>query len=257
MTDEKHPTAAEKMFGEMLPLVHGFLDTIDKEFGEILVNDVFNRVYGREEKLDIKTRELCTVTMLSVVGRLDDLKSHLAVALNLGWCLDEIRDCLLLCCIPSGWPTAFDGTRVLATFCEERQITPPPVKDFRNGYEETDWLQQGMAYGHKFLGESLFKEIIEKLSLGGDDFKEFIIISVYGKLLSRSTLDERTKYLCMIAAFAALKSKGHLAVMISASLKNGVTEQEIKEVLFYCCIYAGQEATLQGLEVYKNCIASS
>jgi len=256
MTDANHKTAADKMFGEMLPLVQGFLGAIDKEFGEILIKDVFDRVYGREEKLDIKTRELCTVTMLSVLGRLDDLKGHLAVALNLGWTFDEIRDCLLICCIPAGWPTAFDGMRVLENFCKEREITAPPPRDFRTGYHDTDWLKTGKAYGKAFLGAPLFNELILKMSFGGDDFKEFIIISVYGKLLSRTALDERTKYLCMIAAFTALKSPGHLKLMISSSLENGVTEEEIKEVLFYCCIYAGQEATLQDLDVYGKCVKS-
>ena len=246
----------KKMFGEMLPLVQGFLGTIDKEFGEILIHDVFNRVYGREDKLDIKTRELCTVTMISVLGRLEDLKGHLSVAMNLGWALDEIRDCLLICCIPAGWPTAFDGMRVLENFCKEREITAPTPKDLRSGYHETDWLKRGEEYGRAFLGDLLFDELMSRMSFGGDDFQEFIIISVYGKLLSRSVLDDRTKHLCMIAAFAALKSPVHLKWMISSSLEQGVTEEEIKEVLFYCCIYAGQEATLQALDVYGKCMQS-
>ena len=107
------------------------------------------------------------------------------------------------------------------------------------------------------MGEWFFNELISQLSSGGDDFKEFIIISVYGKLLSRAVLDERTKRLCMIAAFAALKSHDHLKFMMSGSIANGVTKEEVKEILFYCCIYAGQEATIQALDVFQKCIESS
>jgi hypothetical protein len=42
------------MFGEKLPSIQGRLDGVDKEFSDVLINDVLNRVYGRQEKLDIK-----------------------------------------------------------------------------------------------------------------------------------------------------------------------------------------------------------
>jgi 4-carboxymuconolactone decarboxylase len=256
MTDAKQPTAAEKMFRERLPLMQGLMDRVDKEFSDVLNNDVLNQIYGREEKLDIKTRELCTLTMLSVLNRLDDLKNHLGAALNLGWSLDEMKDCLLLCCLPGGWPAAIDGVRLLYLYCKEMELAPPAPGTFRSGYHSTDWLKKGTEYGIRFWGEPIFNELISKYSLEGKDFKEFIIISVYGKLLSREVLDERTKRLCMIAAFAALKSHEHLKFLISGSLENGVTKEEVKEVLFYCGIYAGQEATLQAFDIYRKCLAS-
>ena len=57
MTDAKQPSPTERMFGEKLLSIQGRLDFVDKEFSDILINDVLNRVYGRQEKLDIKTRE--------------------------------------------------------------------------------------------------------------------------------------------------------------------------------------------------------
>ena len=57
MTDAKQPSPTEEMFGERLPSIQGRLDGVDKEFSDVLINDVLNRVYGRQEKLDIKTRE--------------------------------------------------------------------------------------------------------------------------------------------------------------------------------------------------------
>ena len=61
----------------------------------------------------------------------------------------------------------------------------------------------------------------------------------------------------MIAAFAALKSHEHLKYIISGSLDNGVAKEEIKEMLFYCGIYAGQEATLQAFDIYRKCVVSA
>ncbi len=255
MGDSRRLSPAEKMFGERLPFIQQLLDDLDKEFSDILINDVFNGVYGREKKLDIKTRELCTVSMLLVLNRLDDLKGHLDVALNLGWSLDEIRDCVFLCCIPGGWPAAIDGLRLLYLYCKEIKLPSPAAKALRNGYHSTDWLKMGTEHGEKFWGTFGFKELMTQFPSGEEDLKAFII-TVYGKVLSRPLLDERTKRLCLIAAFAALKSRNYLEFLIRASLKNGLSKQEIVEILLYCGIYAGQEASFQSVDIYRKCLKS-
>ena len=74
---KKELTAAEKMYGETLSPIRAILDNIDQELGEMLIEGIFNQIYGRESKLDIKTRELCTITLLCVLGKSDDLTGHL------------------------------------------------------------------------------------------------------------------------------------------------------------------------------------
>ncbi len=252
--DQKKTPAAEKMMKELLPFVQTALDAIDPEFGEILIHQIFNRVYGREDHLDIKTRELCTVAMLTVLGRLDDLKTHLRVASNLGWRITEIREILLLCAIPGGWPASFDGLRILESHCKDTGTALEPPQAMRPGYQETDWVLAGREQGGMRLGAAGFENLVSQICPDPDDFRDFIVSTVYGKLLTRNVLDERTRYLCMIAAFAALKSGEHLRCFISGSLENGLDPGEIREVLLYCCIYAGQEATLQAMNIYRQCI---
>ena len=254
MSDRQKTQAAEKMMGAMLPHVKTALDAIDPEFGEILIHEIFNRVYGREDQLDIKTRELCTVAMLNVLGRLDDLKTHIRVAANLGWQTKEIKEILLLCAIPVGWPASFDGLRIFDAYCRENNLPADPPQDFRPGYHENNWEQTGRENGGKFLGSAAFEDLISRLSPEADDFRGFILSTVYGKLLTREVLDERTRRLCLIAAFAALKSKKHLRYFISGSLESGLSAVEIQEVLLYSCIYAGQEAALQAMKIYRQCI---
>jgi 4-carboxymuconolactone decarboxylase len=246
-------SAAERMLKEMYPLVGAALDAIDGEFSEILINDIFNRVYGREEHLDIKTRELCTVAMLTATGRLHDLRTHIRVALNLDWETDEIREIILLCAIAGGWPAAFDGVRILDEYCKENNIDPPKAKELRKGYSDKDWIAEGIENGMALFGKKTFDNLISAFSPGGDDFKEFILTAVYGKLLARDHLDMRTKLLCLIAAFAALKSSVHLKAFIMGGLKNDVLPREIREVLLYSCIYAGQEAAFAAMQIFGEC----
>ncbi|MFO7965097.1 MAG: carboxymuconolactone decarboxylase family protein [Desulfobacterales bacterium] len=249
---KKNPeAAAERMLKEWHPVVRTVLDGVDQEFADILFNDIFNRVYGREERLDIKTRELCTVAMLTAVGRLHDLKTHLKIAFNLGWSGVEIREVILLCAICGGWPAAFDGVRMLDEYCRENGIAGPPAGELRHAYTGRDWIKAGYENGAALFGKSAFEDLIRAVS-SGNDFQEFILIAVYGKLLTRNRLEKRTVFLCLIAAFAASRSAAHLGYFISAGLKQGILSREIEEVLLYCCIYAGQEASLEGLRVFRK-----
>jgi 4-carboxymuconolactone decarboxylase len=252
VNDPKTMTASQQMMRQMLPFVQTALDAIDPEFGEILIRQIFDRVYGREDKLDIKTRELCTVAMLTVLGRLDDLKTHLRVASNLGWTAEEIREMLLICAIPAGWPASFDGLRIFDAFVKESGATITPLR-VRPGYHETDWEVRGKENGSRLLGTAAFEKLVSQICPESDDFRGFVVSTVYGKLLTRNVLDERTKFLTLIGAFAALKSADHLGCFIPGALKNGISGTEIKEVLLYCCIYAGQEAMIQALAVYRKC----
>jgi 4-carboxymuconolactone decarboxylase len=256
VNDQKKTPAAEKMMKELLPFVKTALDAIDPEFAEILIDQVFNRVYGREDQLDIKTRELCTVAMLTVLGRLDDLKTHLRVASNLGWRITEIREILLLCAIPGGWPASFDGLRILDAHCKDTGTALELPQAMRPGYQEADWVLTGKEQGGRRLGEAVFEKLVSRICPGHDDFRDFIVSTVYGKLLTRIILDERTKILCLIAAFAALKNTHHLRCFISGALANGLNAVEIKEILLYCCIYAGQEATFHAMEIFQACAAT-
>lgn len=71
----------------------------------------FGMVWARPG-LERKNRSMINIAMLTALGRLNQLKSHLEVGLNNGVTVEEIREILLQCAVYSGLPSAVDGFRV-------------------------------------------------------------------------------------------------------------------------------------------------
>jgi 4-carboxymuconolactone decarboxylase len=78
---------------------------------EFITRNAWGTVWCREG-LDMKTRSLITVSMLTALGRSNELKGHLRGALNNGATPEEIREVLLHAAVYCGAPLAVDAFRV-------------------------------------------------------------------------------------------------------------------------------------------------
>ena len=71
--------------------------------------------------LDMKTRSLITVAMLTALGRQHELQGHVRGALNNGCTVEEIRETLLHCAVYAGVPAAIDAFRAAQEVLDEMQ----------------------------------------------------------------------------------------------------------------------------------------
>ncbi|RJF97388.1 4-carboxymuconolactone decarboxylase [Noviherbaspirillum saxi] len=78
---------------------------------EFITRNAWGTVWCREG-LEMKTRSLITVSMLTALGRAHELKGHLRGALNNGATPEEIREVLLHAAVYCGAPLAVDAFRV-------------------------------------------------------------------------------------------------------------------------------------------------
>jgi alkylhydroperoxidase/carboxymuconolactone decarboxylase family protein YurZ len=250
-SEEKSKTAAERMWKEQLPMI-GSLQVFDKEFADITIEGIFNGLYGREDRLDLKTRELCTVTILTSLNKPEELNMHLLAAVNLGWTFKELREIMILCSLPAGWPSSLEAVKYLYSWCGAHNIPKEPPLEMRKNYHTADWYQIGYDKGIELFGEKSWRKYLNELSILDPDLSKFVVINFYGKLLTRPTLDDRTRELCYVAAFGALKDKRNLELHIRGSLNSGATPDEIKEILFHIGCYAGIDTVSQAIDVYKG-----
>jgi 4-carboxymuconolactone decarboxylase len=68
----------------------------------------------QRDALDLKTRSLITVAMLTALGKTHELKGHVRGALNNGATKEELQEVLLHAAIYCGVPTAVEGFRAAA-----------------------------------------------------------------------------------------------------------------------------------------------
>lgn len=245
-------TVAERMWGPALPFVRAVLESWDKELADITIGAGFNELYGREQKLDLKTRELCTITILTALCKSEELNVHLIAAFNVGWTFEELREVMILSAMPAGWPASVDAIRLLSQWYQERNMPLAPGGEFRGDYFKANWYKKGYDKGVQLFGAQEWQRHLDGMALLDADLADFAVTHLYGKLLTRPILDDRTKELCLVAGFAALKSKDLLRLHIIGALNSGATADELEEILFYAGVYAGQDATSQAIGVYLD-----
>jgi 4-carboxymuconolactone decarboxylase len=73
-------------------------------------------------------------------------------------------------------------------------------------------------------------------------FQEFITRYAWGGVWSRPGLDRRSRSMITLAALTALRAEGELELHLRAAIRNGLTREEIAEVLLHTAVYAGVPA---------------
>ncbi|PZD97528.1 carboxymuconolactone decarboxylase family protein [Paenibacillus sambharensis] len=92
------------------------------DFGHTLVAFGFGDLYSRGI-LDLKQREIVTITSLITQGATEQLSFHVHAALNVGLKPEEILEIVLHCGGYAGFPKAVGGLNVVRKVFEERGIT--------------------------------------------------------------------------------------------------------------------------------------
>ena len=71
------------------------------------------------------------------------------------------------------------------------------------------------------------------------DFQELITAYAWGEIWTRPGLDRRSRSMVTLTALVARGHQEELAMHVRAALRNGLTVDEIKEVLLQTAIYCG------------------
>ena len=73
-------------------------------------------------------------------------------------------------------------------------------------------------------------------------FQDFIQRYAWGEVWNRPGLDRRQRSMITLAALTSLRAENEIAMHVRAALRNGLTPEEISEVLLHTAVYAGVPA---------------
>ena len=105
-----------------------------------------------------------------------------------------------------------------------------------------DTHDRGMEVRREVLGDEHVDRAIEGTTEFTADFQDLITRYAWGEIWSRPGLDRRTRSLLTLTALVATGREHELAMHVRAALRNGVTPDELKEVLLLCAVYCGVPA---------------
>jgi 4-carboxymuconolactone decarboxylase len=106
----------------------------------------------------------------------------------------------------------------------------------------SDLHEQGMRVRREVLGDEHVDDAISGATAFTADFQDLITRYAWGEVWARPGLDRRTRSVVTLTALVALNREHELAMHVRAALRNGLSEDEIKEVLLQCAVYCGVPA---------------
>ena len=101
---------------------------------------------------------------------------------------------------------------------------------------------RGMEVRRAVLGDAHVDRAIERTTPFTEDFQDFITRYAWGEIWSRPGLDRRTRSIVTLTALVASGREHELEMHVRAALVNGLTPNEIGEVLLQCAVYCGVPA---------------
>jgi 4-carboxymuconolactone decarboxylase len=105
-----------------------------------------------------------------------------------------------------------------------------------------DSYEAGMRIRREVLGDAHVDRAVEGTTEFTAPFQDFITRYAWGSVWTREELDRRTRSAVTLAVLTALGRENELAMHLRAARTNGLTRQEISEVLLHTAVYAGVPA---------------
>ena len=102
--------------------------------------------------------------------------------------------------------------------------------------------KQGMKVRRAVLGDEHVDRAIASITDFNRDFQDFITRNAWGEIWTRPGLPRHTRSLLTLAMVVALNRGEEFRMHVRAALNNGVTRDQIKEVLLQSAIYCGVPA---------------
>lgn len=97
------------------------LEDIAPDLSRFVIEFPYSEIYTREE-LDLKTREICTVAALTVLGTIPQLKDHINAALNVGNSPTEIVEIIMQMSAYCGFPKSINAMVAAKEVFGERDL---------------------------------------------------------------------------------------------------------------------------------------
>jgi 4-carboxymuconolactone decarboxylase len=118
----------------------------------------------------------------------------------------------------------------------------------------TEMYDRGLKVRREVLGA----DYVDKQIASADDFnrpmQNLVTEYCWGAIWNRPGLDRRTRSMLNLAMLSALNRHHEFKAHVKGAIKNGVTKQEITEVLLQVAIYCGVPAGVEHFRLAREAL---
>jgi len=118
--------------------------------------------------------------------------------------------------------------------------------DDKSRYEE------GMRIRRSVLGDAYVDKSIAATTDFTSSWQDFITRTAWGDVWNRPGLDQRTRSAITISLLVALGAEHELGLHIQGGIRNGLTKEEIAEIIQHSSIYVGLPKANNAIAIAKK-----
>ncbi len=121
--------------------------------------------------------------------------------------------------------------------------------------DDNERYEAGMKVRRAVLGDAHVDRSLARANEFSGEFQNMITRYAWGEIWTRPGLPRHTRSLLTIGLMVALNRSEEFKLHLRAAFNNGVTRDEIKEVLLHCAIYAGVPAANSAFHIAEEVFA--
>lgn len=115
--------------------------------------------------------------------------------------------------------------------------------------------ETGMRIRREVLGDAHVDRAIAGTTRFTAPFQEFVTRAAWGDVWARPGLDRRARSCVTLAVLTALRAESELPMHVRGAIRNGLTAEEVAEVLLHAGVYAGVPAAHAALAIASEVLA--
>jgi 4-carboxymuconolactone decarboxylase len=121
--------------------------------------------------------------------------------------------------------------------------------------DDRERYEKGMAVRRAVLGDAHVDRSLANRNLFNEEFQDLITRYAWGEIWTRPGLSRQVRSLIVLSTTVALNRTEEFRLHLRAALNNGVTREEIKEVLLQAAIYCGVPAANTAFHIAQDTFA--
>ena len=121
--------------------------------------------------------------------------------------------------------------------------------------DEQERYDKGLTVRRAVLGDAHVDRSLARRNEFTGEFQALITRYAWGEIWTRPGLSRHTRSLLTVGLMVALNRPDEFRLHVRAAFSNGVTRDEIREVLLHCAIYAGVPAANSAFHMAEEVFA--
>jgi 4-carboxymuconolactone decarboxylase len=117
---------------------------------------------------------------------------------------------------------------------------------------DDDRRATGMSVRRAVLGDAHVDRAVAATTEFTAPFQDLITRYAWGDVWARDGLDRRTRSCITLAVLTTLRAEGEIAMHVRGALRNGVSREEISEILLHTAVYAGAPAANSAFAIAQS-----